>query len=364
VRNDSPATPLAIRIAEPILGEEEIEAVASVLRSGRLAQGAEVAAFENEFSQLIQGRACVAVSSGTAALHLSLLALGIGPGDEVIIPSFTFPATANAVHLCGAKPVFADVLAADYCLDADSVRASIGPKTAAVIVVHLYGQTADLKPLMSLCNSRGLALIEDACQAHGALYEGEPAGTFGSAAAFSFYATKNMTTGEGGMVVLGDDEVAHRVRLLRNHGISAPDTQELIGMNMRMAEMAAAMGRVQLRRLPDSIKRRSQNAHRYSSLLAGVVVPPDIPGRTPAWNLYTIRVVEDRDLVLRRLNDVGVESRVYYRTPIHRLKPFEILASLPMTDLLSREVLSLPVHPRVTGRDVETVVKLLHEALP
>jgi dTDP-4-amino-4,6-dideoxygalactose transaminase len=257
--------------------------------------------------------------------------------------------------------VFADVLVTDKCLDADSVQTAIGPRTAAVIVVHLYGQSADMERLGNLCERRGVALIEDACQAHGATYRGSPVGTFGAAAAFSFYPSKNMTTGEGGMVVLQDEQVARRVRLLRNHGVSAPGVQELVGMNMRMTDLAAALGRVQLRRLPVLLERRRDNAALYGSLLRDVVVPVDLPGRTPAWNLYTIRLAERRDEALQRLLEAGVEGRVYYPTPVHRLGPFSTDADLPVTELLARQVLSLPVHPRLESTDIERVVRVLHE---
>ena len=351
-----------ILIAQPATGEEEIAAVAAVMRSGCLAQGAQVASFEAEFSAQIGGRECIAVSSGSAALHLALVAMGIGPGDEVIVPSFTFAATAHAVSLTGAVPVFADVRADDYCLDVDDVALRIGPRTAAVIVVHLYGQPGDMDALAAVCARHGLALVEDAAQAHGAGYRDRPTGSLGAAAAFSFYATKNMTTGEGGMVVVADDRTARTVRMLRNQGMREPYRHEVVGYNARMTEMAAAMGRVQLRRLPELNAARRANAAAYSELLpSSVGCPTELPGRRHAWHQYTVRV-PDRDAVARRLGSRGIQTGVYYARPVHRQSAYAGTGDLPVTDRLAAEVLSLPVHPGVSRRDIDTVVAALTDS--
>ena len=356
--------PEPILIAQPAIGDDELAAVASVLRSGSLAQGAQVAAFEAEFSALVADRQCIAVSSGTAALQLALAALGIGAGDEVIVPSFTFAATAHAVTMTGARPVFADVRSDDFCLDADDVERRVSPSTVAVVAVHLYGQPGDFGALSAVCRRHGLALVEDAAQAHGASYAHRPAGSLGAAAAFSFYATKNMTTGEGGMVVVDDDSVARRVRLLRNQGMAAPYVHELAGQNARMTEMAAAMGRVQLRRLPQLNAARRANAQAYDDLLpTGVLKPVELPDRGHAWHAYTLRV-GDRDEVVERLLSRGIHTGVYYRTPVHRLPSYDDKADLPVTDRLVTEVLSLPVHPGVGRADIERVVDALQAALP
>ena len=350
-----------VRFTRPTIGDAEIEAASAVLRSGLLVQGAEVAAFEDEFAAGVAGRHCIAVSSGTAALHLAMLALGIGPGDEVVVPSFTFAATVNAVRLCGATPRFADV-DEHGCLSLPGVAGAVTDRTTAVVGVHLYGRPADLA-LRALCDARRLALVEDACQAHGASYAHSPVGTIGDAAAFSFYPSKNMTTGEGGMVVTADAGIARRVRLLRNHGMLSPDRQDLVGTNARMTDVAAAIGRVQLRGLPDALERRRQAARRYSSSLECVVVPDEPTSGRHAWNLYTVRIDRDRDGVAARLATRGVETRVYYATPVHRFTPYRSSTLLPMTDALSSNVLSLPLHPALSDAEVDRVIDELHAAI-
>ena len=249
-----------IPVAKPIIGDDERAAVDRVLRSGMIAQGPEVASFEEEFSTaLLDGRQCVAVNSGTSALHLGLLAAGIGPGDEVIVPSFTFAATANSVALTGATPVFADIDAATFCLDPASVEAAVTERTKAVMPVHLYGHPADMTALGAIAERHGLAIFEDAAQAHGATFDGRPVGSFGAFGAFSLYPTKNMTSGEGGMVSC-DADIARKVRLLRNQGMEKQYENELAGLNNRMTDIHAAIGRVQLTRLPGWTEARRRNA--------------------------------------------------------------------------------------------------------
>ena len=241
---------VTIALSQPTIGEEERAAVDRVIRSGMIAQGPEVANFETEFSRtLVDGRTCVAVSSGTAGLHLGLLAVGLGPGHEVIVPSFTFAGTANAVALTGATPVFADIDPLTYCLDPRSVAALIGPRTRAIVPVHLYGHPADMSAIVSLADRHGLMVVEDAAQAHGASWQDQPVGTFGATAMFSLYATKNMTSGEGGMVSVDHERLARVVRLLRNQGMERRYANEVVGFNYRMSDLHAAIGRVQLRKL-------------------------------------------------------------------------------------------------------------------
>jgi len=352
-----------ILIAQPLIGDAEVAAVTAVLRSRALVQGQEVAAFEDEFAAMVDGRPCVAVASGTSALQLALVALGLGPGDEVIVPSFTFAATAHAVSLTGATPVFADVCADDFCLDAADVAARIGPRTAAVVAVHLYGQPGNIGALSAVCRRHGVALVEDAAQAHGAGYEGRPAGSLGQAAAFSFYATKNMTTGEGGMVVLEDDQAARRVRLLRNQGMLEPYRHEVLGHNARMTDIAAAMGRAQLRRLADMNAARRLNAQAYNDTLAGLVKPTELPNRRHAWHQYTVRVEGDRDAVAAALAREAIQTGVYYRAPVHTQPAYADGSELPVTAQLAAQVLSLPVHPGVSPSQVQRIAAALNEAL-
>ena len=349
----------AVRV---VMGPEETEAVNRVLASGNLVQGAEVAAFEDEFAKVVDSRACVAVNSGTSALHLALLASGIGPGDEVVVPSFTFAATANAVAMAGARPVFADITADTFCLDPAAVRAAVGPRTAAVLPVHLYGQSADLTEISAIADEHGLLVIEDAAQAHAAEHDGRPVGALGDLAAFSFYATKNMTTGEGGMVVCADDSAARRVRLLRNQGMERRYENEIAGLNNRMTDLAAAIGRVQLTRLPDWNHRRREIAARYDEGLQGVVTPVVRAENLHVFHQYTVRVGA-RDEVLRHVVDAGVAAAVYYPTPTHRLPAYATGDDLPETERAARDVLSLPIHPRLGDDEVDRVVEVVNEAV-
>ncbi len=348
-----------IPLATPMISDLELAAVERVLRSGGLAQGREVEQFEAELSaQLTGGRPVAVVSSGTAALHLLLLALGIGPGDEVIVPSFTFAATANAVHLTGAEAVFVDI-EETYCLDPDAVRAAIGPRTAAVMAVHLYGQPAAMGALRELTDRHGLLLLEDAAQAHGASLDGAPVGTLGDGAAFSFYPTKNMTTGEGGAVCLADEAVARRVRVLRNQGMEETYVHEAVGFNLRMTDIAAALGRVQLPRLPSFNDARRANAARYDEAFAdlpGVATPIVRPGAVHVYHQYTVRHA-DRDALAAHLAEAGVASRPYYATPVHAQPVYARALDLPETDRAAAEVLSLPAGPHLSVEDRERVVE-------
>jgi dTDP-4-amino-4,6-dideoxygalactose transaminase len=350
-------TPPTIPAAKPIIGDEERAAVDRVLRSGMIAQGPEVAAFEEEFSAaLVAGRQCVAVNSGTSGLHLGLLAAGIGPGDEVVVPSFTFAATANSVALTGATPVFADIEPSSFCLDPAAVEAVVTERTKAVMPVHLYGQPADMSGLAAVAERHGLAIFEDAAQAHGAAFDERPVGTFGAFAMFSLYPTKNMTSGEGGMVSC-DGDIAHRVQLLRNQGMATQYANELVGLNNRMTDIHAAIGRVQLRRLPGWTEDRRRNAAYLDQHLENVVVPPVREGSTHVYHQYTIRVEDDRDGMVKALREEhGVGCGVYYPIPNHRLPSFGRDLDLPETERAAREVLSLPVHPSLSSDDLERIV--------
>jgi dTDP-4-amino-4,6-dideoxygalactose transaminase len=353
----------------PMVGDAEIEAVTAALRSGQLAQGAQVGAFEASFAEVVGGRHCVAVNSGTSALQLTLQSLGVGPGDEVIVPSFTFAATANAVRLVGAEPVFVDIEPHWFGLDPDATAAAVTSHTAAVMPVDLFGHPAALVELARLCQKLGLALVEDAAQAHGASQDGRACGAWGDGAAFSFYATKNMTTGEGGMVVVADSSAARTARLLRNQGMERQYENELVGYNMRMTDVAAAMGRVQLGRLTELNDRRRVNAARLTKELATddlaelIQVPTEAPGAFHVYHQYTVRIRADRDGVATRLAELGVPSRVFYPTPVHRLAPYATADHLPETERAAAEVLSLPVGPHLGPTDMAAVAAGLRKAL-
>ncbi|GAA4485301.1 DegT/DnrJ/EryC1/StrS family aminotransferase [Microbacterium panaciterrae] len=350
-----------IPAAKPLIGQDEREAVDRVLQSGMVAQGPEVAAFEREFAQhFVGGRPTVAVNSGTAGLHLGLLAAGVGPGDEVIVPSFTFAATANSVALTGATPVFADIEPDTFTLDARAVEAAVTERTKGILPVHLYGHPARMKELGEIATARGLSLFEDAAQAHGAALDGQAVGTFGSMTMFSLYPTKNMTSGEGGMVVVRDDETARRVRLLRNQGMERQYENELIGFNARMTDIHAAIGRVQLTKVDGWTEKRRQNASFLDANLRGVVVPPVVDGARHVYHQYTIRVEEGRDGFVQALRDeYAIGSGVYYPIPNHQLPSLQQFApgvELPETQRAAREVVSLPVHPSLSQADLERIV--------
>jgi len=347
--------------AKPIIGEEEREAVDRVLRSGMVAQGPEVAAFEQEFSaHFVPGRPSVAVNSGTAGLHLGLLAAGVGAGDEVIVPSFTFAATGNSVALTGATPVFVDIEPETFTLDPEAVAAAITPKTKGILPVHLYGHPARMRELEALAAERGVALYEDAAQAHGASLDGRPVGSFGEFAMFSLYPTKNMTSGEGGMVTTATDEIARQVKLLRNQGMERQYENEVIGFNARMTDLHAAIGRVQLTKVDAWTKTRQQNAAFLDANLTGVVVPVVADRAVHVYHQYTIRVPEDRDGFVAALkSEHNVGAGVYYPIPNHRLPSLAHFApglDLPETERAAREVASLPVHPSLSQDDLERIV--------
>ncbi|WP_431279763.1 DegT/DnrJ/EryC1/StrS family aminotransferase [Leifsonia poae] len=345
-----------IPAAHPIIGDEERAAVDRVMRSGMLAQGPEVAAFENEFASIVDGLHCVAVNSGTSALHLSFLAAGIGAGDEVIVPSFSFAATANAVALAGATPVFADVEPDFFCLDPAAVEAAITPRTRAIMPVHLYGHPADLPTLAAIAEKHDLLLFEDAAQAHAASFDGKPVGAWGIAGSFSFYPTKNMTAGEGGMVTTPDEEVARRLRLLRNQGMEKRYANEIVGFNTRMTDLHAAIGRVQLGKLAGWTETRQKNAAFLNEAITEVVTPPTAPGAVHVFHQYTVRIEgHDRDAFAAELASRGVGSGVYYPTPIHRLPSFELQLDLPATEQVAAQCLSLPVHPALGQDELETI---------
>jgi len=350
-----------IPAAKPYIGAEERAAVDRVLASGMLAQGPEVAAFEQEFSEVVGGRECVAVNSGTSALHMAFIAAGIGAGDEVIVPSFSFAATANSVVLAGATPVFVDIEIDHFNLDPAAVEAAITPRTRAIMPVHLYGHPANMRAFTEIAERHDLLVFEDAAQAHAASLDGTPVGAFGIAGSFSFYPTKNMMSGEGGMVSTGSPEVARNVRLLRNQGMEKRYANEVVGFNTRMTDVHAAIGRVQLQRLSGWTEARQANAAFFDAELDGVVVPPVAQGAVHVYHQYTIRVEsQDRDAFVAALAERGVGSGVYYPTPIHRLPSFKQELDLPVTERAAAEVVSLPVYPSLTPAEREQIVEAVN----
>jgi dTDP-4-amino-4,6-dideoxygalactose transaminase len=352
-----------IPAAQPIIGDDERAAVDRVLLSGMLAQGPEVKAFEDEFSPHVDNRHCIAVNSGTSALHMAFVAAGIRAGDEVIVPSFSFAATANAVRLTGAIPVFADIETHHFNLDPTAVEAAITPRTRAIMPVHLYGHPAAMTELQAICQRHNLLLFEDAAQAHLASLHGTKVGAFGVAGSFSFYPTKNMTAGEGGMVTTGCDHIARQVRLLRNQGMERRYENEVIGFNTRMTDIHAAIGRVQLAKLAGWTAQRQHNAAFLTKNISGVITPPVADGAVHVYHQYTIRVVGlNRDAFAEELTKNGVGNGVYYPTPIHRLPSFGLSLDLPATEQVAKECLSLPVHPSLSQGDLEKIVTVVNDA--
>jgi dTDP-4-amino-4,6-dideoxygalactose transaminase len=348
--------------AKPLIGDEERAAVDRVLRSGMLAQGPEVKAFEQEFSAHFGlGRACVAVNSGTSGQHLGLLSCGVKAGDEVIVPSFTFAATANSVALTGATPVFADIDADDFCLSPEAVEASITERTVGIMPVHLYGHPAKMDRIMAIAEKHGLQVFEDAAQAHGAKLGGTPVGAFGAFAMFSLYPTKNMTSGEGGMVSVANAEIERNMRLYRNQGMEQQYHNEVVGLNNRMTDIHAAIGRVQLTKVDGWTAQRQQNAAFLSANLEGVTVPPVAPGAVHVYHQYTVRVAQDRDGLAAALREeYNIGSGMFYPVPNHRLAPFQADVDLPETERAARECLSLPVHPSLSQGDLERIVEAVN----
>jgi dTDP-4-amino-4,6-dideoxygalactose transaminase len=335
----------------------------AVLESGHLTQGAVVEEFEARFAAWCGVKHAIAVSSGTAALHVSVLARGIGPGDEVITTPFSFIASANAALFVGARPVFVDIDPVTFCLDPDLVEAAVTPRTKAILPVHLYGHPAPMRELGEIAGRHGLDVIEDASQAHGAVCGGAMVGGLGSCAVFSLYPTKNMTSGEGGFVTTDDESTAERARALRSHGSTRRYHHTTLGYNYRLSDLHAAVGLAQLARVDAFNGARRRNAAVLTAGLAdvpGVRVPTEAPGCSHVFHQYTLRVANGRDSLRGGLEALGVGTEVYYPTPIHKQPLYESLGygsqRLVEAERASREVLSLPVHPGVGDEQLRVVV--------
>jgi len=363
-----------ISIAQPFLGVEEKEAVMRVLESVMLSKGIEVDRFESEFADYCGIKHGIATSNGTTALHTALMAHGVAEGDEVITSPFTFVATANAIAMVGAIPIFVDIEPDTYNIDPSKIEAAITGKTKAIIPVHLFGKSCDMDPIMEIARKNNLKIIEDACQAHGAFYqsnEEKKVGLFGTSC-YSFYATKNITCGEGGMILTNDDDVARRARILINHGSESKYVHSQLGYNYRMTDISAAIGRQQLKKLNYFTQRRFKNAQEYNKgfqEIPGLVLP--IISKGHVFHQYTTRILSDfgqsRDSLQVFLKKKGVYTSIFYPIPLHKQETFkktneiniERTSSLEISEQVSQEVLSFPVHPQVTLIQIKKIIELV-----
>jgi len=350
-----------IPIAKPWIGEEEKREIEKVLDSGMLAYGEWVKRFEKKFAEYVGVKHALSTTSGTQALILALEALNIR-GKEVLVPSFTFIASAMSIIRAGGKPVFVEVDEKTYNIDPEDVRKKITENTIAIMPVHLYGQPANMDEITEIAEENDLYVIEDAAQAHGAAWKGKKAGSIGHIAAFSFYPTKNMTTGEGGMLTTNDDELAYHVAMLRNHGQKERYLHEELGWNFRMTNIAAAMGLVQLRKLNKANEMRRANARFYNEALEDKVLTPyEDPRAKHVYHQYTIRV-KNREKLIEEFRREGIGFGIYYPRGNHQqpiMQKLGYMARLPVTEKLCKEVISIPVHPLVSEEDREKIVKVI-----
>lgn len=354
-----------IPIAKPSLGIEEKNAVIQVLDSGNLACGIKTEEFEKKFAEYVGTKYAVATSSGTTALHLALIALNITNEDEVIIPDFTFIATANIVLFCNATPVLCDINYKTFNIEPEKIEKLISNKTKAIIPVHLYGLPADIKTIQEIADKHNLYVIGDACQAHGATNNGKMVGSFGDLECFSFYPTKNMTTGEGGMITTNNSETAEILLSLRNHGREKNGlgySHNHLGYNYRMTDINAAIGIEQLKKLPTRNILRQKNANLYNILLENVETPYIPSNLKHVYHQYTIKT-RKRDTIIQNLKNNQIGYGIYYPQPLHKynhLKKY-MHKNLQISEKLSEEVLSIPVHPDLTIKDIEKTIKTINE---
>ena len=360
---------IKVPIAKPIIGEEEIENVVEVLKSGMIAQGPKVAEFEEKFAEWVGAKYGIAVNSGTAALHVALLSCGIGKGDEVITTPFTFIASGNSIVYTGAKPVFADIDLKTYTIDPNSIEDMITENTKAILPVQLYGQSADMDEINEIAKKHDLLVIEDAAQAHGATFKGNKVGSLGDMACFSFYPTKNMTTSEGGIITTDDEKLAENARMFRAHGASIRYHHDAIGYNFRMTDISAAIGLAQLNNIDMFNDKRIENAAYLNEGLKdvdGVVTPYCVPESKHVYHQYTIRVEKgNRDEWVNSINECGVGTGIHYPIPLYNQPIYKELGfegDCPNAELAADNVISLPVHPSLTKEDLDLVIEAVKDA--
>lgn len=356
---------MKIPVNLPLIGKEEVREVNAVLRSGALTSaaysgGKNVQEFEKLICSFVKSKYAIAVNSGTAALQASLYALDIKSGDEVLLPSFTFVATANSVVSVGAKPVFVDILRDNYTMDPSDLRKKITKRTKAIIPVHLYGNVAHIDEILEIAKKASIPIIEDAAQSMGSTYKGKQTGIFGDLGCFSMYAAKVMTSGEGGVIVTNNKKLYKKLVMIRNHGMVHGYDTRVLGLNLRLPEINAAIAKIQMKKLPGFLQKRYENARILSDLLSGLdlILPITRKHEKVNWYLYTISS-KIRNKILRVLNDNGIGAAVYYNTPVHKTPYYNENIKLPNTEWAARNVLSLPVNPIVTQKNLETIAKLI-----
>jgi perosamine synthetase len=355
----------------PKIGEEEVEAVTKVMRSGMLTSalgaGPKVLEFEKNFAAFAGVKHAIGVNTGTAALHAAIAAAKIKPGDEIILPSFTFVATAEAAVLAGGKPVFADIDPQTFTLSPLAVKKALTPKTKVILPVDLYGLPADIDPIKETAEQHGITVVEDCAQSHGATYDQKPTGAKADIACWSLYAAKNMGTGEGGVVTTDNDQLAETVRMIRTHGEKVKYQSLMLGNNYRMTEIQAAIGVEQLKKLPGFLAKRSQNSKKLTQLLSGsdkIDLPPALENRTPSGYLYTVRIrnatMEKRNSIIKQMHTQGIGADAYYPNPVHQMPYYKETFGefdLPETQKAANQVISLPIHPGVTEEQIEFIAK-------
>jgi len=358
---------LKIAINVPFVGKDEIAAVTSILKNGALTSaanhgGKHVQAFEKSASLFLKSKYIIAVNSGTAALQAALYALDIKKGDEVLVPSFTFVATANSVVSTGAKPVFVDILKENYTMDPDDLQKKITKKTRAIMPVHLYGNVAYINRILEIAKKHNLPIIEDSAQSLGSTFKGKHAGTFSDLGCWSMYPAKVMTSGEGGFVGTNDKKLRDKLLMIRNHGMVHGYDTKIFGLNLRLPEISAAIATIQMKKLPGFLKARQKNANLLSKLISdlNIILPHQRNNEKVNWYLYTI-ATSKRDKILKKLNEKGIGAASYYPTPVHKTPFYQQKIKLPITEWASSHTLSLPIHPKVTSTNIEFISKTLRD---
>ena len=360
---------MKIPINIPYVGREEISVVTSILKNGALTSSANqggkyVQEFEKSVSSFVNSKYTIAVNSGTAALQAALYALDIKHGDEVLIPSFTFVATANSVYSTGAKPVFVDILKENFTMDPDDLQKKITKNTKAIVPVHLYGNVAYLDRISEIAKQFNIPIIEDSAQSLGSTFKKRHTGTFFEMGCFSMYPAKVMTAGEGGFVVTNSKKLRDKLLMIRNHGMVKGYDTRILGLNLRLPEINAAIAKIQMKKLPKFLKTRERNAKLLSELLSTskLNLPIQRKNEKVNWYLYTVTTPK-RNLLLKKLDEKGIGAASYYPIPVHKTPFYKTKIKLSVTDWAASQVLSLPIHPKVTTKNIEFISKSIFEIL-